>query len=234
MTDETGETGGPGETDEAADRLIYFADPMCSWCWGFAPVMAALRAQHGARLPVRLVLGGLRVGTTEPLDDAGKGQIRAHWQHVTELAGQPFDFDFFARDGFVYDTEPACRAVVAARRLAPDRAVDFLTHLHRAFYARNRDVTDRDTLLSLAEDFGFDRRSFATAFDSEETREETLDDFRITRNAGIGGYPALIAGNRDDGYSFITLGYQAWDRIQGVLESWLETRAPIEAGSDAR
>ena len=180
-------------TDATGDRLIYFSDPMCSWCWGFAPVMEALRARHGERLPVRLILGGLAVGATEALDEAGKGKIREHWRHVAELAGQPFDFGFFERDGFVYDTEPACRAAVAARRLTAKRAIDFLSHLHRGFYGRNEDITDRDTLLALAEDFGLDRGTFAAEFDSVETHEETLADFRITRKTGIDGYPALLA-----------------------------------------
>ena len=26
------------------NRLIYVMDPMCSWCWGFAPVAQALIA----------------------------------------------------------------------------------------------------------------------------------------------------------------------------------------------
>ena len=28
-----------------ASRLLYVMDPMCSWCWGFAPVVAALAEQ---------------------------------------------------------------------------------------------------------------------------------------------------------------------------------------------
>lgn len=44
-------------------RLIYVMDPMCSWCWGFAPVAAALIAQAAeAGVSTRLVPGGLRSG----------------------------------------------------------------------------------------------------------------------------------------------------------------------------
>jgi putative protein-disulfide isomerase len=39
-------------------RLIYVMDPMCSWCWGFAPVMTALAAE-AEKQGVSL---GLRVG----------------------------------------------------------------------------------------------------------------------------------------------------------------------------
>ncbi len=207
-----------------SDHLIYFADPMCSWCWGFAPVMQSVRERYGARLPLRLILGGLAVGTSKPLDAKGKQMIREHWQHVAERAGQPFDFAFFERDGFVYDTELACRAVVAARRLSEATAIEFLNRLHRGFYAENRDITDRATLADLAETAGMDRARFEAEFDDPNTSADTLADFQITRNTGIDGYPALLAGNRETGYSFITLGYQPWNKIDGILEAWLAQR----------
>ena len=93
-------------------ELVYFADPMCSWCYGFAPVVAAVEQQFRGRLPLRLVMGGLRAGQTRPMRDADKEYIRDAWTRVNAASGQPFDFAFFEREGFVYDTEPACRAVV--------------------------------------------------------------------------------------------------------------------------
>ena len=44
-------------------RLLYVMDPMCSWCWGFAPVAQALIEQaDAAGVPLALVMGGLRTG----------------------------------------------------------------------------------------------------------------------------------------------------------------------------
>ena len=37
-------------------RLLYVMDPMCSWCWGFAPVVEALATQAAERgVPMQLV-----------------------------------------------------------------------------------------------------------------------------------------------------------------------------------
>jgi len=80
-------------------HLVYFADPMCSWCWGFSPVITAIRQHHGADLPIRLVMGGLRPGTKEPMSEASKREIRGHWEHVEAASGQPFDYGLFDRDG---------------------------------------------------------------------------------------------------------------------------------------
>jgi len=33
-------------------HLVYFADPMCSWCWGFAPAIEALAEVRGDTLPI--------------------------------------------------------------------------------------------------------------------------------------------------------------------------------------
>ncbi len=210
-------------------QLVYFADPMCSWCWGFSPVIEAVAARFGDALPIRLILGGLRPGTKEVMDEAAKRTIREHWEHVHEASGQPFDHAFFERDDFVYDTGPACRAVVAARRLDPGTALGFLKHLHQAFYAGNRDLTARETLCDLAAEFGLDGVDFAEAFDAEETLQETKIDFALSRRAGVTGFPTLLAGNDVEGYAIVTVGYQPGDRIEALIASWLERRQ--EAGA---
>ncbi len=206
-------------------QLIYFADPMCSWCWGFSPVMQSTEQRYKDKLPVRLILGGLRPGTTEPLDEKGKKYIQDHWRHVEELAGQTFDHSFFEREGFVYDTEPACRAVVAARRLAPDRALPLLHRIHRAFYAENQDTTDPEVLATLAAEAGLPKDRFAEEWTLEETRRETATDFQITRDTGIQGYPSLIVGGEERGYAIVTLGYQSREKIETGIDAWLAREA---------
>ena len=203
-------------------RLIYFADPMCSWCWGFSPAIESLRARFAEELPVQLVLGGLRPGTTAPMDESAKTEIRSHWDHVHEASGQPFDFDFFERQGFVYDTEPACRAAVAARRLDEAAAMPFLAVLHRAFYAENRDVTDRGVLCELAAESGIERAGFEREFDSEDSLAETRKDFMMARQAGVTGFPTLLAGDESEGFGVVTRGYQSADKIETLLAAWLE------------
>jgi putative protein-disulfide isomerase len=204
-------------------HLIYFADPMCSWCWGFSPVVDALRERFGSALPVRLIMGGLRPGTTQPLNENSKREIREHWEHVHEASGQPFDLRFFDREGFVYDTEPASRAIVVVRRGGMGEALDFLKQVHAAFYAHNQDVTNEAILADLAAERGHSRDGFLQALRSNEAQQETWQDFAIAQKAGIRGFPCLIAGAGEGAeYSIVTMGYQPADRILPPLEKWLE------------
>ncbi len=204
-------------------QLIYFADPMCSWCWGFAPVMNAIESQFGYAVPIRIIMGGLRPGTDHAMTDKDKNYVREHWEHVNKASGQPFDFTFFDRDGFVYDTEPAARAVVAVRRLAPLSALPYLKFVQQAFYAEGRDVTDPDVLAELAGDLGLDATAVKASWESEISKEETKTDFAITRKTGINGFPAVLAGIEGEPYKLVTTGYQSWEALKPALTHWFET-----------
>ena len=174
-----------------AKEILFVADPMCSWCWGFSPVITAIDEAVRDRAAITLVVGGLRPGTTEAMDDAMKGTIRHHWEEVGRASGQPFSFEFFERDGFIYDTEPACRAAVTVRHLAPEATLPYFAALHRAFYADGEDTTDPATLGRLAEGFGVDAAAFAETFASEEMAKATAEDFQFSRRLGVSGFPTV-------------------------------------------
>ncbi len=207
-------------------ELVYFADPMCSWCYGFSPVIAAIEQHFRGRLPLRLVMGGLRAGQTRPMREQDKDYIRGAWARVNAASGQPFDFTFFEREGFVYDTEPACRAVVTMRLRDPSRALAFMARIQTAFYAENRDVTSADVLADLANDEGQDRDAFAATLLSPDARNETFRDFLTAQEFGIQGFPALIVGGGQQ-YALVTSGYRPLDGIPEALDNWLAQQQPV-------
>ncbi|MDR3507542.1 MAG: DsbA family protein [Caulobacteraceae bacterium] len=207
-------------------HLIYFADPMCSWCWGFSPVIEAVQAIFGPDLPIRLVMGGLRPGTDTPMTEAAKRDVRTHWEHVHEATGQAFDYGFFDRPSFLYDTDPAAQAVVLMRERQPDQALMFLGRIQRAFYAQNLDVTDFEVLADLAAQAGLDRATVLGELGGEALKQATWSDYAISQRAGVTGFPTLIAGPNPDGtYALVNRGYRAPDEVLGALSGWLERQA---------
>ncbi|MBK8209318.1 MAG: DsbA family protein [Rhodospirillales bacterium] len=200
-------------------RLLYFADPMCSWCWGFSPVIANIAAACAGLVPIRLCVGGLRAGETKPMDGRSGAYIRHHWEEVAAATGQPFDFRFFERERFVYDTEPACRAAVAIRNLAPEASLQYLAAVQRAFYAENRDVTQEDALADIAAAF-VDPEDFRVVFNAAEVHEATQADFRLVQGLGIQGFPTVLL---QDGQRLaaLTAGWQPFDALAEPLNAWL-------------
>jgi putative protein-disulfide isomerase len=201
--------------------LWYFADPMCSWCWGFSPVIETLRDDYRERMKIALVLGGLRPGTSTPMTAAGREEILHHWHQVHERTGQPFRFESALPDGFVYDTEPASRAVVTVGRLDPAQIFPMFKAIQTAFYAAGRDVTQPAVLAELAAGLDVDGAAFLQAFDSDDARAKTQAHFRQARQAGVHGFPTLIL-QQDAQLQPVSNGCQPLETVREAIERCLQ------------
>ncbi|MCX2739274.1 DsbA family protein [Pontibacter anaerobius] len=202
-------------------HLIYVMDPMCSWCYGFAPVIKQLVEEQEGNLQFKLVMGGLRPGTEKPLEEQMKESIKTHWQDVEKITEQPFDYTFFERDDFVYDTEPGCRAVVSMRYLKPEYEFDMARAVQSAFYAKNTDVTKPAVLASIASSFGVEEDAFLEKYASEEMKEKTQQDFTIARHLQATAFPSLYLLNGTS-IHLISRGYRPYDGMKAHLERVLK------------
>lgn len=202
-------------------NLIYIADPMCSWCYGFAKTMDALLAEPGefAPLQLALVMGGLRPGTTEPMAPGKADEIFGHWHHVAEASGQPFaqaPNTALHAPGFVYDTEPASRATVTVRAHWPKLMWRYFKAIQQAFYADALDVTRPEILADIAEKLGIPRSEFAHAFASQAMRDATQADFDQSQAWGIRGFPAVLAEHGNH-LHMVSHGYVGIDVLRQQL-----------------
>jgi putative protein-disulfide isomerase len=205
-------------------RLIYVMDPMCSWCWGFAPVMTALAGQAAERgVSLELRVGGLRRECVV-MDQAGRQRTLSYWQAVHSATGQPFNLAQGLPEALVYDTEPACRALVAARGLDEARVWSLSLLIQQAFYQHGQDVTQPSVLVDLAEAAGLSRSEFAERYDDSATKAATAADFIWVENLGIAGFPTLLAEHEGQ-LALVTNGYQPLPALAPLLARWLERNA---------
>ncbi|HKX53125.1 MAG TPA: DsbA family protein [Nitrosospira sp.] len=201
--------------------LWYVADPMCSWCWGFSPVVERIRQEYGVRLRMELLLGGLRAGTKTPMSPQQREEILHHWHAVQRATGQPFSFEGAMSEGFIYDTEPASRAIVTVSRISPDAVFPFFKAVQSAFYVDQQDVIRQEALERLAVLAGLDARLFSQVFESEAVKELTLAHFQKARRWGVHGFPTVI-GQDDADYAVLTRGYCSFEDFRPRLDRWLE------------
>jgi putative protein-disulfide isomerase len=212
--------------------LIYVADPMCSWCYGFGPQMDTLLERFSEE-DLLLVMGGLRAYNTAVMDEDLKGHLRHHWQEVAQRSGLPFNDGLLARDDFVYDTEPACRAVVTARNLSPALARPLLRALQRTFYEQGRDITQAEVLGAVYDDVrrgvggAPDADAFLSAWDSDEMRAAASKDFVTTQQWGITGFPTVLAIHGEQA-RLIAVGYTTADAMAERLQSVPDGPTPAD------
>lgn len=201
-------------------EFVYVGDPMCSWCWGFAPVLERMEEVYD--VPIRLVVGGLRPGpAAEELDDRMEGFLAHHWEAVAAASGQQFDHAFLARrDGWLYDTEVPAVAVVTMREMDEAQALRFHSRVQRAFYAESLDITDAGVFPALVSEFGVDAARFMELFGSPEMKRRAWDDFNEARSLGVSGFPAVLVRDGSE-WGIVTKGFVPADELLPALSDWL-------------
>lgn len=172
-------------------QLLYFGDPMCSWCYGFAPEISKAKEELGDQVELKMVMGGLRPYNTETMEKLGSF-LKKHWHHVAEASGQAFNYDLLEDYSFVYDTEPPCRAVVTMEQIQPHKTFDFYKAIQSAFYAENQNTNLTATYLPLVSQLGISPEDFKQAYESEEMKKAVRGHFMYSADLGIRGFPTVV------------------------------------------
>ena len=200
-------------------EIIFVVDPMCSWCWGFAPIIEQLRVTQADNYDFFLVLGGLRTKGDMVWDEASKGYLKGHWEQVAKRTGQPFSDVLFEKEDFEYDTYPACKAVVTVRELWGDeKSFDYLHRLQKAFYVEGRDITKIDVLSELLEETGKDEKYFRDFYLTPRAELLMQHDFAKARSMGANAFPSVVIID-EDGHMVCQKGYRSLLEMKKVLKS---------------
>ncbi len=194
-----------------ADRanLYYVHDPMCSWCFAFEPVWESVCARLPASVEAVRILGGLAPDTDQPMAASMQSRIQQIW-HTIEIAvpGTSFNFDFWRVATPRRATFPACRAVIAVARHAPELETEMIRLIQNAYYREARNPSDQQTLINLADSLGLDRQQFAADLDSRETVAELNHQIAFSRQLGVETFPSLVFHNSALGCRLLDIDYQ--------------------------
>lgn len=201
------------------NSVIYVGDTMCSWCYGFAPEMDKFINLH-PELKVRLVQGGLRPKNTEKIYGM-QDFLRSHWIEIEKRTGQPFSYEILTDETFVYDTEPASRAVVVARMIDESKEWAFFKKVQTAFYKENKDTSKIFTYLDIAKELGLDCDKFSQLFDTEEAKYATKSDFQLASEMGVKGFPSVVVKVGKE-FFMIANGYREVKDLEEVYQNVLK------------
>lgn len=216
------------DTDNNKPIVWYVADPMCSWCWGFSPVVERLKQHYRDNIQFALILGGLRPYTQQPVTDESRREILQHWHEVHRMTGQEFNFDEAMTGSFVYDTEPASRAVVVVGEMLSDRTFEYFKAVQQAFYVRHQDITQEPVLWELlrallGEAADSKEAEFKRRFESQEARQKTQAHFHKSRQLGVRGFPTLILQDEQH-YYLLNSGYRPYAELALEIDTYLQTQ----------
>ncbi|HHH39469.1 MAG TPA: DsbA family protein [Sedimenticola sp.] len=174
--------------------VLYFVhDPMCSWCWAFRPVWAAIVAGLPAGLRSQRLLGGLAPDSDEPMPLAMQRQIRGYWRRIQQqVPGTRFNYAFWQRCRPRRSTWPACRAVIAARQQGAAFEEPMILAIQTAYYLQARNPSARETLVQLAGEIGLATGRFRRELDSPGVQAALAGEMALGARLGARGFPSLL------------------------------------------
>ena len=207
-------------TMNAQEKLIYVGDPMCSWCYGFAPELEKLVEGHKDHMDIELVTGGLRPYFNKPINEM-KDFLSHHWEDVHRASQQPFNYDILDRSDINYDTEPACRAVVVVRHMNREKEFEFFILIQEVFYYQNKDLTIAENYFPILDKLGLEKGTFRKRFDSEEYKELVKEDFERASALGVQGFPSVLLESNSK-LTVLTRGYTSAEIVNDAINSVLK------------
>jgi putative protein-disulfide isomerase len=167
---------------------------MCSWCWAYRPVLQKLREHLPAEIRWQNVLGGLAPDSDQPMPEATRQMVQAHWRQIQSRVGSEFNFDFWTRCQPRRDTYKACRAVIAASfQAAEERMIEAI---QEAYYLRAMNPSEPATLAELAGELGLDGSLFRRDLVSDKTENKFQGQLALRRKLGVCSFPSLVLEHR--------------------------------------
>ncbi len=200
-------------------KLIYFGDPMCSWCYGFSPELSKTVANLGNDIPIEIVMGGLRPYNQQKMIEL-KSFLTDHWQEVNHRSHQKFSYGILNDENIAYDTEPPSRALVIIRELCPGDELTFFKNLQKQFYVENKNMNLLESYYELIEGLGISKEEFAKQFNSEEYKLKVKEDFARSSSMGVRSFPTLLLQKGDELF-LIAQGYLEAEKVINSIKAKL-------------
>ena len=199
--------------------LYYVGDPMCSWCWGFAPVLEDAVRILPKEVEVRYIMGGLARDSDESMPEEVRNYIQDNWRAVAATTGAQFNWEFWEKCDPRRSTYPSCRATIAAglQRALPQ----MFSALQRAFYLEARNPSDSETQIELAEKLGLEVNRFADDLVSSQVEEMLQADFVQRRLMEVREFPSMLL-ETEKGYANVLRGWASLDTVLDRLRSLLK------------
>ncbi|WGS52786.1 DsbA family protein [Paraburkholderia sp. D15] len=191
--------------------LHYIYDPLCGWCYGAAPLVAAARGVPG--LTVVAHGGGMLAGPQRRgITPQWRSYVMPHDRRIAELTGQPFGdayFDGLLRDEqAVMDSEPPITAALAAQAL-DGRGLDMIHRVQRAHYEEGRRISEVPVLEALATEIGLPADAFRAEYARQAgaaTQQHIDASRRLLDAVGGRGFPTFALEDADGRVGVIDAG----------------------------
>lgn len=208
------------------DTIYYVYDPLCSWCYGFSPVIKKTKTIYKDQFNFEVISGGMQSGERKQPVSAIRDYLKGAYKDVTARTGVEFGDKFMEvlEEGErMLDSIPPSIALSIVKDLKPEQALNFAASIQEAIYFDGFDWNSVDAYLPYIKDYDLDAEDFKSKFSEPYYMEKTLEDFKLAANFGVTGFPSVIL-KKDDKYYLIAQGFIPFEQLDATIKQVLTTQ----------
>lgn len=203
-------------------RFIYVADVYCPWCFGFAPIMRRLAAEH-PEFPVHVVGGNLISRPMTLADDVERQPgIVDFWHEVEKTTGRSLAGAIRAvenREPMRLSSPGADEILAVLRHFVPGHELEQLIMLEDMAYTDGRDLFTPEARTMMAEHWHIPLAAFERALDDPAALRATEKNLETAAAlmGEITSYPSVLLA-RDDKVDAVSRGYVHYETAASRLD----------------
>lgn len=200
--------------------LYYIYDPMCAWCYAFAPTFNAIKERLNNEFEVVYIPGGLAPHSKEPMPDFMKEKIQNIWYDIEAQVGTSFNHDFWKTCIPRRSTYLSCQATLAARKQGKE--IQMIEAIQEAYYTRALNPSDEAVMIQVAKELCLDMEQFAYDLTSQETVDMLKEELKKRDSLRVHSFPTLLLQYKKEVYP-INIVYndpqKMMEQIQNLSEN---------------
>jgi len=208
------------------DTIYYVYDPLCSWCYGFSPVIKKIKNAYKDQFDFKVISGGMQSGERKQPVSAIRDYLKAAYKNVTEKTGVEFGEKFMTvleEGSRMLDSIPPSIALSIVKDLKPEEALNFAASIQEAIYYDGFNWNSVKAYFPYLKQYDIDPEDFKRKFEDPIYKEKTLEDFKLAANFGVTGFPSVIL-KKEDKYYLIAQGFVPFEKLNATVEQILSDK----------
>lgn len=171
-------------------------------------------------MDLEVICGGMITGELQgPIGDKGK-YISESIPRLEQMTGAVIGIEYknqIADGSFYCSSVKPSVAIQWVKVNFPEKAYQFASKIQNEMFILGKNLEDNSTYLSICDELNLPYESIINATTDDEWLFKTNSEFRFCADAGITGFPALVAENDKQLY-LVARGYSPTQNVVEILK----------------
>lgn len=215
-------------------KTIYFVhDLLCSWCYGFEPIMQKFVEKYHIQYHIIFVSCGLFIYKNKrPVQELIPADYRSMYQHVIGKSGADIREVYFTglidEQNYVLNSEITAISLNVFKEYYPDnpfKQIEYTSEFQKLIYQLGMNPNDEAIYKTIAIKMEIDPKEFWQKMQDPKYWELAKQDFKLTRNGFHNKrLPSLYLEQCVGKYENFVSGFMAFEQVEQQLEELLKIK----------